>query len=269
MRVIYWDYHADEFWRVKSHLAAAGVHVERHIGETPPVRGNVILLHEGQSMISMPRAVRSRCILSLCVMLDPYLVRSFKSQGYRHAIFKHPDHAQVWGSGGLSLRPFCTEQPVSTGDGDVVSLIKSYQERDKERFDIARQIDGLKMYGAGRDQLGFADDSQVLQRARFLVHIKHIGYLCNSVVKALSQGVPILTDMKTLDFGYDDLLVPGVTCIASDDINVLKEAIHMPEERYQELRANCLALRERLTTPDIPAAEAVADVIKRIAKPGW
>lgn len=269
MRVIYWDCHGDEFWRVKEHLAAVGVHVERYVGLKPPVRGNVIFLHEGYPAGSMPSRMRSRCILAPTFMLTPQHVRNFKSRGYMSAVFKHPDHARVWGEGGVSLRPFCPAQPISTGEGDAISLISCYQDRGKACFDFARQIEDLKMYGWGEGLLGLVPDIEMLQTARFLVHVKHWGYLCNSVIKALSQGVPVLTDLKTLEYGYDGLLVPGVNCIASDDINVLKEALDMPEARYQALRANCLALREQLTTPDVPAAQAVADLIKRVARHGW
>lgn len=265
MRVVYWDKHGDEFWRVSQHLASVGVEVERYLSETPPTEGDAFFVHEGPWLTSIPQELRPRCVLSLCITCTPEQVAWFQEAGFKHAVLKHPNHAQVWGEGGYALRPLCPVHPVATGNGGLVSLIDHYRARDPRSYSFARGVDGLQMYGEGETQLGFAPDWEVLSGARFLVHVKHIGYLCNCVVKALSIGVPVLCDPETLEYGYDDLLLPERTCKVYEDPYSLNRDIPMPEICYQELRKGCLALRERLTTPDVESASRVADLLQRLA----
>lgn len=245
MKVVYWDRHGDEYRRVSGQLAPFDISVEKYVSATPPTAGDVFFVHETDWFSNLSPFVRSRTILSLTQRIDG----KWRQYGVRHAIFKHNNHATEWGEGGFCVPPLCGAQ-VSDGGSDIVSLINDWKVRDATSFQFAAQIPGLKMYGSGPGQLGWAQDFEVLRKSRFLVHVKHLGYLCNAVVKAIVMGVPVLTDPETLNYGYDDLLIPGQTCVVSPDIEILKLAARMQDDEYRVLRDNCLALRSRLTAPD-------------------
>ena len=74
-----------------------------------------------------------------------------------------------------------------------------------------------------------------------LVHIKRCGYLCNSVVKAISYGVPIIMDRGTYDYGYQDILIPSYNmAVAGEEYNLdeirenqLKHRIELHEQTKQ------------------------------------
>lgn len=263
MNIVYWDKHGDERYRVCEHFASIGIQIDTYYGDSPPENADIYMIHDGPSMSFMPKNLRKKCIIIMTAM-PKYHVDNFKSQGFNYAILKNQAHIKYWGKGGLYIRPLCRKAPITTSDGDIVSLIQNYKERAEDNFNFAKQINNIKLYGDGQGQLGLANDREILQSARFLVHIKHLGYLCNSVVKAISQGVPVLTDLKTLEFGYDEILIPNKTCIASDDINILNKAINMPQDQYQYLKNNCIELSNKITNPDISNAKLIYNLIKKI-----
>jgi hypothetical protein len=166
IRCLYWDKHGDEWWRVKTHLAAVGVDVKRFESVDPPTEGDVFFIHEGEWLERVPVAMRPRCVLSLCIVCRPQNIAYFKGLGFQYALFKHDNHAAAWAYGAFTLPPLCPARPVSSGTGDVVSLISNWSRRDNETFQFARQIEGLRMYGEGDQQLGDEDDFGVLATAR-------------------------------------------------------------------------------------------------------
>jgi glycosyltransferase involved in cell wall biosynthesis len=268
IKVLHWDKHGDEFERISKHLALEGIISIRHISQEPPLvdMADIFFIHEGPWLDSVPQDIRQRCILAPCIKLDGH-VETFKKKGFRHAVCKTNDQLKVWNDEDSIVVPnICDPQepPNQENQKDIISLINGYKIRDKNSFSLAKQIPNIKMYGIGEEQLGWTREIEVLKTAKFLIHIKNMGYVCNAVIKAIAMGVPVITTESTMRYGYEELLIHNFNAIICKDINGIIEAINTPQDTYIKLRDNCLSMKDKLTVPNLETSKKLMDMIHKL-----
>jgi hypothetical protein len=97
----------------------------------------------------------------------------------------------------------------------IVTLINSYQRTAGERkwrkpensYDafqfVAQQAKSFKfsLYGAPNNQISFEESNEVQATARYTIHLKYWGHVCNAVVKSLALGTPVIMDAETFNKG--------------------------------------------------------------------
>lgn len=227
MKIVYWDCHYDEFYRIKHYLNLVGLDCERHISNNPPTDFDLLFVHDGPFAGQIPHHRRKNCIIVFC--LHPVHLNSYYHQGYTRAILKNSEHKKHWIGEGVVLPPLVKLYEPAPVNDKLVSIIHFYKQRDEQGYYNALSL-GALIYGQGND-LGEKDDSLIFKEGmKALVHIKRCGYLCNAVVKAISYGVPIIMDIGTYDFGYQDILVPGY------NMAVLGEDYNLDEIRENQLK---------------------------------
>jgi hypothetical protein len=74
----------------------------------------------------------------------------------------------------------------------------------------------------------------LLAKTKFLVHFKHIGYLCNAVLKAMMNGTIPIFDRKSFTLGYSDYLTPDVSCIVVNDHDDVKKILTMSDATRED-----------------------------------
>ena len=268
IKVLHWDKHEDEFKRISKHLAIAGITSIQYISEEPPSAdmADIFFVHEGPWLNTIPQEIRQRCIIAPCIKLDGY-VKMLKEQGFHHAVCKTNDQLKVWSNEDSIVVPsICDSQEPANLENqkDIISLINGWKIRDSNSFSLAKQIPNIKMYGVGEDQLGYTREIEVLKTAKFLIHIKNLGYICNAVIKAIAMGVPVITTESTIRYGYEELLIHNFNTIICKDINEIIEAINIPKDNYIKLRNNCLSMKEKLTVPNPEVSKKLIDMIHKI-----
>lgn len=269
IKIACWDKHGDEFKRLKRHLDLIDdVTVIRYQSQEPPDSNlaDIFFVHEGSWLQSIPAHIRHRCVLAPCIKLDGY-VNYFKSLGFVYAVCKTNHQLDLWNNENAVIVPSICEplEPIQLDkQNDIISLIHLWKNRDQDSFYLAKQIPNLKMYGEGEGQLGYVQDIEALKTAKFLVHIKNIGYVCNAVIKSISMGVPVLTTTSTIPYGYEDLLIHNVNAIVCSDISCLINATTMSDDFYMSLRNNCLSMRPKLTQPDPEAVNLLKELVLKI-----
>jgi hypothetical protein len=125
--------------------------------------------------------------------------------------------------------PFCLTYEKA-GD-KVISLILQYEIRFPAEFRMATSIADELVGAESKDFIHEklkVRDLDALKDAKWLLHIKHDGFVCNAVVKALACGVPVLMDTKT----YENCAFEG---IVRHDHN----AIVLPADELKEFLATC------------------------------
>jgi hypothetical protein len=270
IKALHWDKHGDEFERISKHLALEGITSIRHISQEPPLAdmADIFFVHEGPWLDSIPHDIRQRCILVPCIKLDGY-VEMFKQKGFHHAICKTNDQLKVWNDEDSIVVPnICNPQEPANPENqkDIISLIHDWKIRDTNSFNLAKQIPNIKMYGVGEEQLGDIRDIETLKTAKFLVHIKNMGYVCNAVIKSIAMGVPVITTESTIRYGYEEILIHNFNAIICKNINEIIAAINTPKDTHIKLRDNCLSMRDRLTVPNPETSKKLMDMIHKMYK---
>jgi hypothetical protein len=137
--------------------------------------------------------------------------------------------------------PFC----MTTKGGDkVISLIIEYEKRFPTEFAIAEHITPHLIGNSNKDyrheQLTVRD-LDALTEAKWLLHIKHNGFVCNAVMKALACGVPVLMDTKT----YEACSFEGI--LRHDHNAIILPADELKEfvetcspEQYDRIKTTCM-----------------------------
>jgi hypothetical protein len=120
------------------------------------------------------------------------------------------------------------------------------------------------LYGTDAPSGAVRDDAARFRRARFTLHVKHHGYVCNAVVRSLAAGVPVVMDAKTWDRGrYEGVLDPdgGIAVLSGPD-----EIVAFMEETrgdaYAALVAAAWAQGERFRRPPGPLGDLVTLVLR-------
>lgn len=131
----------------------------------------------------------------------------------------------------------------------IVSLIHHYPEfsakngcyQHFERLQKTLPNWNISNYGAPNN---FVSDIEEIQQARYLLHIKHWGHVCNAVVKALGLGVPVLMDRATFETGrYRAYVRPGENGMVFDSISDLADYLANKETEHAtctKLKAMCV-----------------------------
>lgn len=127
--------------------------------------------------------------------------------------------------------PFCLT--YDTAGDKVISLILNYETRFPAEFRIAKSIADQTVGADSKDyqhEKLKVRDLDALKDAKWLLHIKHDGFVCNAVMKALACGVPVLMDDKTYINGFFE-------GILHHDHN----AIILPADELKDFLATCSA----------------------------
>lgn len=147
--------------------------------------------------------------------------------------------------------PFC--MTYKTEGDKVLTLILNYEQRFPVEYRIAYSIaDQL----VGADSIVFAHeklkhrDLDALQEAKWLLHIKHDGFVCNAVVKALACGVPVIMDDKTyINCSFQGIIRHNWNAIVlpADELKEFLETC--PPETYQRIKQTCVEEAHRYRRP--------------------
>lgn len=129
-----------------------------------------------------------------------------------------------------------TDLPVFTESGNlIISLIHFYESYWKEDYKFAKTITS-NLYGAPSNMV---DDIEKLKEARWLLHIKPTGVLCNAVIRALACGVPVIMDTQTFNNGwYEKVIRHGHNAIVLPR-NQLQKYLKT-EEGYDQIKKTCI-----------------------------
>lgn len=266
MDAVFLDAHGDVRYRLVSHLAAAGFPFRGVPLESSVDDFDVAVVPAGPWSARLTPDQRRRVVLFL---VDAMPSTCRLRQHFRHAIVHDAVQAAAWGADVATVvRPLCPPGPVSDASGGIIGIANCWRELSPAGFAFAAAMPGAVLYGHGCPA-GVAHDHDVLATARFLVHSKRCGYLCNAVVKAVAAGVPVLIDPQTLPLGYAGLLTPGETCLVdTDPVRLAARAEGLSPAEYGRMRRACLALRPQLTVPDPATGAALAAVLTRVAEEG-
>jgi hypothetical protein len=93
--------------------------------------------------------------------------------------------------------PLYTEAGTKT-----ICLINHYETRFKSEYDFTSTVTP-HIYGAPN----MVNDVKALEDAKWLINIKPQGFVCNSVVKALACGVPVIMDDLTWKSAFWEKIV--------------------------------------------------------------
>jgi hypothetical protein len=89
-------------------------------------------------------------------------------------------------------------------------------------------------------------DIDVLKEAKWLLHIKHDGYVCNAVMKALSCGVPVVMDDKTYaNCSFEGILRHDHNAIILPAHEIKDFLDTCPAEQYDRIKRTCVEEAER------------------------
>lgn len=87
-------------------------------------------------------------------------------------------------------------------------------------------------------------DIETIREARYLLHIKYWGHVCNAVVKALACGVPVIMDRITMESGkYGSYIRHGENGLVFDDPNEIIaffQDLEKEAEVYARLKETCI-----------------------------
>ncbi|MBS1950581.1 MAG: hypothetical protein OJF59_000770 [Cytophagales bacterium] len=145
---------------------------------------------------------------------------------------------------------------LSADPKDIVTLINSYQRTAGERkwrrpedsyqaFQyVVKNVPQFHFahYGAPENQKTFEESNELQAKARYTIHIKYWGHVCNAVVKSLALGVPVLMDEPTFLKGrYQAYLHHGKNAMIFKSKNEIITYLNNPgeNEQWQKLKKYC------------------------------
>lgn len=147
--------------------------------------------------------------------------------------------------------PQCITYDV--GGDKVISLIINYEKRFPTEFALASF---LTKHTIGNTSADYRHeklptrDLDALKDAKWLLHIKHDGYVCNAVMKALACGVPVIMDDKTfVNCSFEGILRHDHNAIILP-ASELKEFLDTcPPEQYERIKRTCVEEAHRWRRP--------------------
>jgi hypothetical protein len=233
MKVVIWDWHGDEFDRVNHYIKG-----ERYIGDTPPPDYDLLITADGPWLHLIQN--KSNVIVYPCVKG----VQHIKDLGFTKAYTKDSEQTKNWGEGAICLPPLMNAEPKGyKKDIAVCSIVHNFRERDPIGYAITKEY-GVRNYGFPDNPTWTAE--AIIEMSRFLLHAKHVGYLCNVVIKAISLGTPCIFTPESFTFGYKDYLTPDVDCFIVNNKQEFEAVVHMDDERYSEVIENLKETKEKL-----------------------
>lgn len=169
-----------------------------------------------------------------------------------------------------------SSHPGTRGTKKIVSLINNYRRYSKNErrhwtrwericrklepnsFDAFNQIknalpkEDIQAYGWDKD-FGeeFVDAYQCLEQARYLLHVKYWGHVCNATVQALAMGVPLLMDRFTYEQGwYRGYVKHGHNAYIGKNIKDLISFLRTDDDNvYGHLRENTIKESKKFHLP--------------------
>lgn len=193
--MIIWDWHNDEYERIKFYTNGL-----RYVGKNIPIH-NQLIVPDGEWLNDIDKNSRERIIVYPCVKNTEHI----KELGYKYALVKDKAQQENWGiENSIVLPPIFNgfKEPKSFSNG-VITIIHNFEDRDKKNYDLCKEY-GITNYGFPENPTWSAD--AILNSTRYLFHPKEIGYLCNVVIKAINVGTPIIFTSKSYEFGYKDYI---------------------------------------------------------------
>jgi hypothetical protein len=234
MKVVIWDWHADEYERINHYVKG-----DRYIGETPPANYDLLIAPDGPWLNLIQD--KSNVIVYPCVKDIDHI----KALGYTRAFTKDKEQTDKWGEGAICLSPLMKAEPKGyTKDIMVSSIVHNFKERDPKGYAITKDYD-VRNYGFPDNPTWSAES--IIEMSRFILHAKHVGYLCNVVIKAISLGTPCIFTPESFAFGYKDYLTPNHDCFIVNTKEEFMNIVNMGEDRYSEVLKNLKETKEKLT----------------------
>jgi len=125
----------------------------------------------------------------------------------------------------------------------IISIITNYPLYWPEAYKQFEKIYELnphleiKHYGSD----GWINDVEKIKEAKYLLHIKYRGHVCNAVVKSLALGVPVIMDTATYEIGsYYGYVKHGENGMVFDTAEEISEYINCDKDFYKNLKENCV-----------------------------
>jgi len=148
------------------------------------------------------------------------------------------------------------QNPISNPT-HIVTLINKYKHTAAKRkwkkpansYKIFRHIaDNVSKfqfdrYGSPDNKRSFDESNQLQSDARYTIHIKYWGHVCNAVVKSLALGTPVLTDEATFQKGrYKSYLRHGKNALVFKTKEEIIQYLNGDEEgaTWQKLKDICM-----------------------------
>jgi hypothetical protein len=138
--------------------------------------------------------------------------------------------------------PFC--MTYETAGDKVITLVLNYEKRLPEEYRIASHITPHTIGNITKefrhDRLEVRD-LDALKEAKWLLHIKYDGFVCNAVMKALACGVPVIMDTKTWKNGSFEAYVihdHNAIVLPTDELKEFLE--NCPAEQYERIKKTCV-----------------------------
>ncbi|HLK27383.1 MAG TPA: hypothetical protein VKT28_02295 [Puia sp.] len=98
-------------------------------------------------------------------------------------------------------------------------------------------------YGSPYNQKSFEESNMIQFNARYTIHIKYWGHVCNAVVKSLALGTPVIMDEETFKKGrYKSYIRDGENGLVFKNKEEIINYLNGQEEsaRWKKLKANCI-----------------------------
>jgi hypothetical protein len=242
-----WNFHGDLVERTKYFTGIADVYT----GTQPPKGYSVLITPENPALYTI--GDKTNVIVQPCIR-D---VSEFKRLGYQY--YFATDSAQAAQVHSCVIIPPLVEyidykkQPTTT----MVSLVHLYEQRDPKNY--KRTIDaGCKVYGYPDNPI---EDIPTIKDAKFVLHLKEVGYLCNVTLKAMSLTTPVIFSPESYKYGYQDYFKDGYNCIVTDDID---KALAISDTEYNKLRMNLYKTIKHIQSSYSKVKEDVAKYIENV-----
>lgn len=153
--------------------------------------------------------------------------------------------------------PINNEPIVPNSPKEIITLINKYKDFSRKyivldfqtaynNFEyIRKNTKNLQLieYGYPSNPVSTDDANVIQQNARYTIHIKYWGHVCNAVVKSLALGTPVIMDEKTFKIGkYEAYLKHGHNSLVFKNKKEIVGFLNSTEEQttWQHLKTNCL-----------------------------
>lgn len=240
MNRIIWDWHGDEYNRIKRYVGG-----KRYIGDSEPIEYDELIAPDGHWLYRIKN--KEKVIVYPCVKN----VEHIKALGYKRAYTKDKAQTERWGEGAICLPPLMNISPKGYDKTmTVTSIVQSYAERDPKGYSITTDY-GVKIYGFPNNPTW--EPESIIEMSNFLFHAKEIGYLCNVVIKAISLGTPCIFTPESFTFGYSDYLTPNVDCFIVNNKQEFNDIVNMPPKQYLQVVSNIFKAKDRIIDMSIKA----------------
>ncbi|MBS1948408.1 MAG: hypothetical protein JST47_11640 [Bacteroidetes bacterium] len=171
---------------------------------------------------------------------------------------------------------------VSPEPKEIVTLINDYARtagkpkwnKPENSFRIFKSITEkvsefrFAHYGSPHNQKSFDESNKIQFHARYTMHIKYWGHVCNAVVKSLALGTPVIMDEETFKKGrYAAYIKNGENALVFKNKEEIINYLNGQHEQqaWINLKKNCCAEASLWHFPYSPAQKnAIAELLNFI-----